>query len=191
MSEENSSPLPEPVDEGDAKKAPRVRRISNRNPKKESPKATSAEVIAQAPAEDASDEQRESEAAKRNKRRRRKPKSAERNETSAESSESETSIMETTVPLVSADSTEPPAQEKPRSEEASPRSQHPSPRPPNPPQARRRIDPDLLAKKAWKIFLAEVSEEGVALIGDNDARELTRRCFRLAELFLEEESRRR
>ena len=51
-------------------------------------------------------------------------------------------------------------------------------------------NPKKVAKKAWKIFLAEVSEEGVALIGDNDARELSRRCFRLAELFIEEQSRR-
>lgn len=54
-----------------------------------------------------------------------------------------------------------------------------------------RIDPEQLAKFAWKIYLAEVSEEGVALIGDNDARELSRRCFRLAEIFLEEQGRRR
>ena len=54
-----------------------------------------------------------------------------------------------------------------------------------------RIDNDLLAKFAWKIYLAEVSEEGVALVGDGDARELARRCFRLAELFLEEQGRRR
>lgn len=61
--------------------------------------------------------------------------------------------------------------------------------PPNKSQ-RSRLDPEKVANKAWKIFLAEVSEEGVALIGDNDARELSRRCFRLAELFLEEQQRR-
>ncbi len=55
---------------------------------------------------------------------------------------------------------------------------------------RGRLDPEKVANKAWKIFLAEVSEEGVALIGDNDARELSRRCFRLAELFIEEQQRR-
>ena len=44
---------------------------------------------------------------------------------------------------------------------------------------------------AWKIYLAEVSEEGVALIGDNDAKDLSRRCFRLAEIFVEEQMRRR
>lgn len=60
------------------------------------------------------------------------------------------------------------------------------------PQVQRsKIDPEQLAKSAWKIFLAEVSEEGVALIGDNDAKDLARRCFRLAEIFIEEQSRRR
>jgi len=70
----------------------------------------------------------------------------------------------------------------------------PSPsRPPQPSKAQERssIDPQLLAKRAWKIYLAEVSEEGVALIGDNDAKDLARRCFRLAEIFIEEQSRRR
>lgn len=55
---------------------------------------------------------------------------------------------------------------------------------------RPQLDPDLVAKKAWKVFLAEVSEEGLALINDNDARELSRRSFRLAELFLEEAAKR-
>jgi hypothetical protein len=60
------------------------------------------------------------------------------------------------------------------------------------PQGQRfKVDPDLLAKFAWKIYLSEVSEEGVALVGDNDAKELARRCFRLAEIFIEEQSRRR
>ncbi len=58
-------------------------------------------------------------------------------------------------------------------------------------QQRAKIDPVLLTKMAWKIFLAEVSEEGVALIGDQDAKDLSRRCFRLAEIFIEEQSRRR
>lgn len=59
------------------------------------------------------------------------------------------------------------------------------------PPAKVRIDSDALAKAAWKIYLAEVSEEGVALVGDQDARELARRCFRLAEIFLDEQGRRR
>lgn len=54
---------------------------------------------------------------------------------------------------------------------------------------RPKLDPELVAKKAWKIYLAEVSEEGLALISDQDARELSRRSFRLAEVFLEEAAR--
>ena len=63
--------------------------------------------------------------------------------------------------------------------------------PPRPaaPQARVKMDPELLAKFAWKIFLAEVSEEGSALINDREAREVARRCFKLAEIFLEEQGR--
>lgn len=56
---------------------------------------------------------------------------------------------------------------------------------------RSKPDAELLAKCAWKIYLAEISEEGVALVGDNDAKELSRRCFRLAEIFMEEQARRR
>jgi hypothetical protein len=59
------------------------------------------------------------------------------------------------------------------------------------PSPRSKIDPELLTKMAWKIYLAEVSEEGVALIGDNDAKDLSRRCYRLAEIFIEEQLRRR
>jgi hypothetical protein len=68
-------------------------------------------------------------------------------------------------------------------------AQPPQPRPS--PQPRTKADPEKVAKLALKIYLAEVSEEGVALVGDNDAKELARRCFRLAEIFIEEESRRR
>jgi hypothetical protein len=63
------------------------------------------------------------------------------------------------------------------------------PRPPQPP--RQKADPEKIAKLAVKIYLAEVSEEGVALINDHDAKELSRRCFRLAEIFIEEEARQR
>ena len=77
----------------------------------------------------------------------------------------------------------------------SPARPQPTQQPPQQPQAqpqqRSKVDPELLTKMAWKIYLAEVSEEGVALIGDNDAKDLSRRCFRLAEIFIEEQSRRR
>lgn len=75
--------------------------------------------------------------------------------------------------------------------EQRPRPQHNPQQHQQPQPQRPRIDPEVLAKKAWKIYLAEVSEEGVALIGDNDARELSRRCFKLAEIFVEEQLRRR
>jgi hypothetical protein len=59
---------------------------------------------------------------------------------------------------------------------------HAAPRP--------KLDADEVAKKAWKIFQSEVGEEGLALIDDHDAREISRRCFRLAEIFLDEAARR-
>jgi hypothetical protein len=59
---------------------------------------------------------------------------------------------------------------------------HAAPRP--------KLDSDEVTNKAWKIFISEVGEEGLALIDDHDAREISRRCFRLAEIFLEEASRR-
>lgn len=59
---------------------------------------------------------------------------------------------------------------------------HAAPRP--------KLDSDEVSKKAWRIFLSEVGEEGLALIDDHDAREISRRCFRLAEIFMEEASRR-
>ncbi|MFD0892342.1 hypothetical protein KBB96_13010 [Luteolibacter ambystomatis] len=70
-------------------------------------------------------------------------------------------------------------------------SSHQRPQPSPQPQAPRvPVDPEELAKKAWRIFLGEVGEEGLALIGDQDAREISRRSFRLAEIFLEEQGRR-
>jgi hypothetical protein len=53
----------------------------------------------------------------------------------------------------------------------------------------RNLDVDGIVSKAWEIFGAEVKEEGVELFPDNDARELAKRAFRLAEIFLLEESR--
>lgn len=50
------------------------------------------------------------------------------------------------------------------------------------------IDMKIVSKRAWKIFLGEVNEDGVSLIDDKVARELSKRCFRLAEIFTENES---
>ena len=45
-----------------------------------------------------------------------------------------------------------------------------------------------MAKRAWKIFLGEVGEEGLALIADKDAREMARRSLRVAEIYSREEA---
>jgi hypothetical protein len=68
-----------------------------------------------------------------------------------------------------------PSNEEPRPADApqDPRPR-PQPAPQHPQQPRAKIDPELLTKMAWKVYLAEVSEEGVALIGDNDAKDLAR-----------------
>jgi len=89
----------------------------------------------------------------------------------------------------------PPAEGEPLAQAAdepsasAPQPQTQAPRPNQVPRSK--LDAELLAKCAWKIYLAEISEEGVALVGDNDAKELSRRCFRLAEIFMEEQARRR
>jgi hypothetical protein len=77
------------------------------------------------------------------------------------------------------------------SAESEPQRQGGQPQRQQPQAPRPKLDPDQLAHFAWKIYLSEVSEEGVALVSDADAKELARRCFRLAEIFLEEQSRRR
>lgn len=53
-----------------------------------------------------------------------------------------------------------------------------------------RVDHDELVKKAWKIFLGEVNEDGLALMDDSSTREVAKRSFRVAEIFLQEETRR-
>lgn len=54
-----------------------------------------------------------------------------------------------------------------------------------------RVDPVELTRRAWKIFLGEVTEEGLALMDDRTAQEASRRAFRVAELFLLEAARRK
>lgn len=207
----SSENTPEPT----AGDAPRVRRVSTPRPKKVAKQVSpeesvSAELAAELPSipfpstprreeapeddshsgndwpesesEPAGSTPSQSESAKR-KRRRRKGKGQSN---TPQSPTSESPGEEPNAPAAS----------EPRSADA---SQDQRPRPQPGPQAgpqhqashRPKIDPELLTKMAWKIYLAEVSEEGVALIGDNDAKDLSRRCFRLAEIFIEEQSRRR
>jgi hypothetical protein len=47
-----------------------------------------------------------------------------------------------------------------------------------------------LSRKAWKIYLAELSEEGVELFDDASAGKLVQRSFKLAEIFLRYQSHR-
>ena len=62
---------------------------------------------------------------------------------------------------------------------------------PQQPQATSQVDPQELVRRAWKIFLGEVTEEGLALMDDRTAAEASRRAFRVAELFLIEAARHR
>lgn len=52
------------------------------------------------------------------------------------------------------------------------------------------VEPKKLARKAWRIFLGEVTEDGLALMDDQSTKEVARRAFRVAEIFLLEELRR-
>ncbi len=51
------------------------------------------------------------------------------------------------------------------------------------------IDPDEQQRYAWKIFLGEVTEEGIGFMDDRAASDIARRAFRLAEIYLTEASR--
>jgi hypothetical protein len=57
------------------------------------------------------------------------------------------------------------------------------------PKPRVTVDSKDLAKKAWKIFESEVTEEGLALLDDNGLRDYARSSFNAARLFLEEKER--
>lgn len=174
--------------------APKIRRISNKNPRKaaKSTKDDGAkeqpvpveEFESSPPKDDASSEEKAENPAdpkRKNRRRRGKGKSSQKEDgqnSDGPPAQEETINLGEVEPT---DSGERPGKQGGRRE---PQTQRPSKKP------RSRPDSDKVAKNAWKIFLAEVSEEGVALIGDNDARELARRCFRLSEIFMDEEHRR-
>jgi hypothetical protein len=113
------------------------------------------------------------------RKRRRKKKGGQGNQVPAASGPTETPV-----------STPAPRREQPATEPAHQEPSDPAPSRQKPQGPRARVDSDDLAEKAWKIFQSEVAEEGLALIGDQDARELSRKSFRLAEIFLEEQSRR-
>jgi hypothetical protein len=164
-----------------AAREPKVRRISNKPPRKAADPGSSANDPAPAPAPDSEVAPKADQ--KRSRRRRGKGKSAQKE--SEPPVAQEPIVVEETIPLVP----ETPQPRPGNKEQPEARDKPPEIRP-QPHKPRRKPDPSKVAKNAWKIFLAEVSEEGVALIGDNDARELARRCFRLSEIFLEEEDKR-
>ena len=210
MSDEESAtpPASAPTDE-----APRVRRISNPRPKKKSArnaKTTAERSESAEPAVPPSDAPQESKFPEFPEPAAATPEPAEE---SAEESLPPADWPEPEAPSAG-DTAQPGAAKRkrrrkkgkggqnaatvtgdtPEPQPAAAASEAPAPqatRQPHQPQSRPKLDAEQLAKCAWKIFLAEVSEEGIALIGDNDARELSRRCFRLAEIFLEEQARRR
>jgi hypothetical protein len=214
MSDE-TSPSPENSPSPEAKAAPRARRISTPRPKKVAKPDESAAVIEEKaapvsveptqqpvneskPASSEADwpepeaastgNSAQGEGAKR-KRRRRKGKGQGAPQVAGPA------IAENSGgPSQDLGETFEPAPAVPRPAALQPSMKPPAPPQPAPAQSappRSRVDPELLTKMAWKIYLAEVSEEGVALIGDNDAKDLSRRCFRLAEIFIEEQTRRR
>ena len=155
---------------------PKVRRISSKPPCKTAEPEAATTVEPKADTLPKTDQ-------KRSRRRRGKGKSAPKESETAISPE--LIVVEETIPLAP----EAPQPRPEKREQPEPRGK-PLENLPQPQKPRRKLDPGKVAKNAWKIFLAEVSEEGVALIGDNDARELARRCFRLSEIFLEEEDKR-
>lgn len=217
MSDE-TAPTPDPSPIPSPESAPRVRRISTPRPKKAAKQAEPVVEAEPAPvnipadlpdhSESSNDHSTENdwpepeaastgnpsqaEGAKR-KRRRRKGKgqssAAPQNSISASQEHSLANGEEQSAPAEPQALSEPQAS-APRPPVGPPPVKAHQPQPQQPPQ-RPRVDPELLTKMAWKIYLAEIGEEGVALIGDNDAKELSRRCFRLAEIFAEEQSRRR
>lgn len=216
MSDETSQAPENLPESAPAKSAPKVRRISNPRPKKkaQAPSSdapvTGAVVADEAPANESgaagewpepetiSDSSADGGDAKRNKRRRRKGKG---NKGNGPREISDTPVGgedappipvlvepgEAEVPAVAA-APEQQAPQQPVQMPRPPQQQHQQ-RPQQNQQPRPQQDPQVLAKKAWKIYLAEISEEGVSLISDQDARELSRRCFRLAEIFLDEQGR--
>lgn len=160
---------------------PKVRRISNKNPRKNAKDDGEVKNVDKTPETEAP---QQPEAASSEEKADTKPEPKKNNRRRRGKRPSKDSTEETpgeeTINLSDADS------ENDGDEDNSNRNHNRNPRKKKP---RSNVDPEKLATKAWKIFLAEVSEEGVALIADNDARELSRRCFRLAEIFLEEEQR--
>lgn len=189
MPEDNNPSSGEP---DGSKPKPKVRRISNKAPAKvplDAPESESAKRKAPSlPTEEESSSGASSGGPANQKRsnRRRRGKGKSSAQASGQPQEIESpEPMGASTPVATEPEPESAKKDKPELDSKPQAHQQRAPQPP-----RRKLDPEKVAKNAWKIYLAEVSEEGVALIADNDARELARRCFRLSEIFLEEEDRR-
>jgi len=191
MPEKTNSASSQPANE--EAKEPKSRRVSSKLPRKAGAKKEPNEAKEPKPdvksdrgtnpddSGNSSGKGKQQEAKRPNRRRRGKGKSQGKD--SEKESQPEDPIMEKDGSSTG-DGEKGDASEKLPTRESSRNDQRPPQKP------RHKADAGKVAKNAWKIYLAEVSEEGVALIGDNDARELARRCFRLSEIFLEEEDRR-
>ena len=46
------------------------------------------------------------------------------------------------------------------------------------------IPVEEIVRRAWKIYLGEITEEGLALMDDRSAEETAKKAFRVAEIFL-------
>ena len=188
---DESAPSPETSPIPDA--APRGRRVSNKHPQKPAKPAKAPVDPPQAPAtepetpanppsshgdwpdpEPASTGSSGHPENPKRKRRRKKGKGP--------------SLHNAPLPAAAEESAPPTPNGNPNTAPAAAPPKAPAPRPERPPCAK--PDPVLLAERAWKIYLAEISEEGVALVGESEAKELSRRCFRLAEIFLDEQAHR-
>ncbi len=181
-------PTQEEVAPDEAANEPKVRRISSKPPRKsansESPSDESTPIEdSKTDSTSRTDTTPKADQKRSNRRRRGKGKSIQKD---AESPIAHLPIVVEETISLAPETSQPLATNQ---EQLEPRHKTPENRP-QPQKPRRKLDPEKVAKNAWKIFLAEVSEEGVALIADHDARELARRCFRLSEIFLEEEERR-
>ena len=71
------------------------------------------------------------------------------------------------------------------------RNREDSNRDPQQSQQTPKVDSEELCRRAWKIFLGEVTEDGLALMDDRTAAEASRRAFKVAEIFLLEAARHR
>ncbi len=52
-----------------------------------------------------------------------------------------------------------------------------------------KVNPQELSDKSWQVFLAEVSEEGLSLVGAKEAQEVARKSLEVTKIYLETRDR--